>query len=72
MLRIIYNLSMMLLTLAYFCMAFVFIDTMDTTLVAMFSELSMHDRMLLGIAIVLILFGTFSLLVMAWSREVWR
>ena len=72
MLRIIYNLSMMLLTLAYFCMAFVFIDTMDTTLVAMFNDLSMHDRMLLGIAIMLILFGTFSLLVMAWSREVWR
>ena len=72
MLRIIYNLSMMLLTLAYFCMAFVFIDTMDTTLVAMFSELSMHDKMSLVIAIVLILFGTFSLLVMAWSREVWR
>ena len=72
MLRIIYNLSMMLLTLAYFCMAFVFIDSMGTTLVAMFSELSMHDRMSLGIAIVLILFGTFSLLVMAWSREVWK
>ena len=72
MLRIIYNLSMMLLTLAYFCMAFVFIDTMDTTLVSMFSELSMHDKMSLGIAIVFIASGTFSLLVMAWSREVWR